>query len=78
MFKKHFNYVAPTVLAKELFETKDKKNDDLVNVIKSRLRDFKEEIRKMSKDEIEIEEPIEILDIVEKLVEFNEKIQEEV
>ena len=78
MFKKHFNYVAPTVLAKELFETKDKKNDDLVNVIKSRLRDFKDEIRKMSKDEIEIEEPNEILDIVEKLLEFNEKIQEEV
>ena len=78
MFKKHFNYVVPTVLAKELFETKDKKNDDLVNVIKSRLRDFKDEIRKMSKDEIEIEEPNEILDIVEKLLEFNEKIQEEV
>ena len=32
----------------------------------------------MSEDEIEIEEPTEILDIVEKLLEFNEKIQEEV
>ena len=25
LFKKHFNYVAPTVLAKELFKTKHKK-----------------------------------------------------
>ena len=32
----------------------------------------------MSEDEIEIEEPTEILDIVEKLLEFDEKIQEEV
>ena len=32
----------------------------------------------MSEDEIEIEKPNEILDIVEKLLEFNEKIQEEV
>ena len=29
MFKDYFNFVAPTVLAKELFETKDKnKNND--------------------------------------------------
>ena len=29
LFRKHFNFVAPTVLAKELFETKDKnKNND--------------------------------------------------
>ena len=32
----------------------------------------------MFEDQIEIEEPTEILDIVEKLLEFNEKIQEEV
>ena len=59
-----------------LFETKDKKeNNDLVNVIKSKLLDLKYEIEKMSEDEKEIEKPNEILDIVEKILEFSEKIQ---
>ena len=76
LFKKHFNYVAPTVLAKELFKTKDKnKNIKFVNMINSGLRDIKDEIEKMSKEEIEIEKPNEILDIVEKILEFSEKIQ---
>ena len=76
MFKKHFNYVAPTVLAKELFKTKDKnKNIKFVNMINSGLRDVKDEIEKMSKEKIEIEKPNEILDIVEKILEFSEKIQ---
>ena len=52
LFKKHFNYVAPTVLAKELFKTKDKnKNIKFVNVIKSALRDLKNEIEKMPQEE---------------------------
>ena len=76
LFKKHFNYVAPTVLAKELFKTKDKnKNIKFVNMINSGLHDIKDEIEKMSKEEIEIEKPNEILDIVEKILEFSEKIQ---
>ena len=40
LFKTHFSDIAPTVLAKKVFETKKKKkNNDLVNVIKSGLRD---------------------------------------
>ena len=36
LFKKHFNFKAPTVLAKKLHDTKDKKkNNELVNVIKT-------------------------------------------
>ena len=36
LFRIYFNSVAPTVLAKKLFETKDKnKNDKFVNLIKS-------------------------------------------
>ena len=36
LFKKHFNFKAPTVLAKKLYDTKDKKkNNELVNVIKT-------------------------------------------
>ena len=51
-FEKHFNFLAPTVLAKELFETTDKnKTIKFVNVIKSGLHDLKDEIKKMSEDE---------------------------
>ena len=76
LFEKHFNNVVPTALAKELFKTKDKnKNIKFVNMINSGLRDIKDEIEKMSKEEIEIEKPNEILDIVEKILEFSEKIQ---
>ena len=45
MFKNCFNFVAPTVLTKTLYETKNKKeNDKLVNVIKSGLIDLKNKI----------------------------------
>ena len=78
LFEKHFNVVAPTVLAKKLYETKDKKkNNDLVNVIKSRLCDLKNEIEKMSEDEIEIEKPNEIVQIVDEIIDFNNKIQKQ-
>ena len=44
-------------------------------MIKSRLSDLENEIEKMSEDEKKIEKPDEILDVVKKTVEFNEKIQ---
>ena len=72
MFKEYFNCIAPTALAKKLFETKDKnKNNDFENVIKSGLRDLKDEIKKMSEDEKEIEQPNKILEIVEEILDFN-------
>ena len=52
LFETHFNVIAPTVLAKTLFETKNKKNNnDLVNVSNSELKDLKEEITNMSEEE---------------------------
>ena len=46
------NFKAPTVLAKKLYDTKDKKkNNELVDVIKSGLIDLKDEIEKMLEDE---------------------------
>ena len=51
-FKTHFSFAAPTVLAKTLFETKNKKNNnDLVDVSNSELKDLKEEITNMSEEE---------------------------
>ena len=44
---------------KKIFETKDKnKNNDFVNVIKSGLRDLKDEIKKMSEDEKKLKNQI--------------------
>ena len=53
LFKRHFNNVVPSALAKKFFETKDKnKNNIFVNGINSGLRDLKDEMKKMSKGEI--------------------------
>ena len=67
MFIIYFNFVAPTVLAKKLFETKDKnKNDKFINLIRSEIIDLKEKIEKMCKNEIEIKKPDKRLKIVKK------------
>ena len=74
LLKKHFFIAVPSVLIKELYETKNrKKNNELVNVIKSRLSDLKDEIKEMSEDEKEIEKPDKILKIVEEILDFNNK-----
>ena len=75
MLKNYFDFAVPSALAKKLFKIKDKKkNNELVNLIKIKLIDLKDKIKKMSKDEIENEKPDEILNIVEEILEFNNKI----
>ena len=74
LFEKHFSVIAPIVLVKTLFKTKDKiKNNDLVNVIKSGLYDLKDKIEKMSEDKKKMKNQIEKLDIVEK-IKFNQSL----
>ena len=51
-------------------------NEKFVNVIKIGLSDLKNRIKEMS-GEIEIEKPDKIVDIVEKILEFNRQNQEE-
>ena len=64
-------------MKKIMYKTKNtNKNKDLVNVIKSRLVDLKNETKKMFEDETEIEKPDEIVDIVEKILELNDQNQE--
>ena len=72
LFKKHFNFVVPSVSVKQLYETKNKnKNNELVNVIKSGLSDLKDEIENMSENEIKTEKSSKILKIVEEIIIFN-------
>ena len=71
LFKDYFDNVVPSALAKQLYERKnERKNNKLVNLIRSRLSDLKDKIKRMSKDEIENEKPDKILDIVEEILEF--------
>ena len=58
LFKDYFDNVVPSALAKQLYETKnERKNNELVNLMKSILSDLKYKIKRMSKDEIENEKP---------------------
>ena len=50
-----------------------KRNQIRVNLIKSALTDFKNKIKNKSKNEIEFEQINEIVNIVEKILEFNEQ-----
>ena len=75
LFKRHFKFVSPTVLTKELYKTKNKKNNELVNVIKSGLSDLKDKSQEMSKEEIENETPDKILKIAEEILDFNREKQ---
>ena len=62
---------------KALYTANDKKkNNGLVNVIKSGLSNLKKEIENMGDEEKEIEKPNEIIDVVEKTLEFNKQNQQ--
>ena len=77
LFEKYFSVLIPTVLVKKLYETKDKnESNELVNVIKSGIIDLKNEIKKMSKEEIENEKPEKILKIAEEILKFNKQKQQ--
>ena len=52
------------------------KNSNLVNMFNSALKDLKEEIKKMSKEEIENERQDEIVRVVEMILDFN-KIEQQ-
>ena len=60
-------------LLEKLIKTKNnaEKNEIQVNLIKSGLRFFKEEIEDMIKEEKETEKPNEIVNIVENILELN-------
>ena len=48
-----------------------KKNSKLVNIFNSGLEDLEKEIKEMSKEEIEIEKPYNIVKVVKKILEIN-------
>ena len=67
----------PGAMFKTLYNLNDrKKHNLLVNTVKSGLSDLRNEIKKMSEDEIKTEKPYKIVDIVEKILKFNKQTQE--
>ena len=65
-------------MLKSVYKTNDiKKNSKLVNIIKSELSDSKDKIENMREEEKKIEKPSEIIDIVEKILEFNKQNQKD-
>ena len=72
LFKNYFDFSLPSAFVKKLYKTKNKKeNNELVEKIKNRWSDLKDEIKKMSEDEKETEKPDKILEIVEEILIFN-------
>ena len=73
LFKKHFKLERPVFLYKVLYETNNdkEKNSKLVNIFNSGLEDLEKEIKEMSKEEIEIEKPYNIVKVVKKILEIN-------
>ena len=72
LFKKYFYYDAPIFLVKELYKIKNKeKSNVFVNITNSGLKDLKEEIKVMSKEEKKKEKPDKIVKIVEEILKFN-------
>ena len=72
LFKNHFSYQRPTTMLKSIDTTKNtKKNNKLVNLIQSGLSDLRDEIDNIFEDKIRIEKLDKIVDIAEKIFDFN-------
>ena len=76
LFKKYFVLEKPTDILGKLYDSNDKeKNSRLVDIFKSGLFDLENEIKNMSEDEIKIEKPHKIVNVVKKILEFNKQNQ---
>ena len=76
LFEEYFSFSVPSALAKQLYEIKNKReNDGLVELIRARWSNLKDKIEKMSKKNIENEKPGKMLKIVEEILKFNREKQ---
>ena len=76
LFKTYFHSRISSELSKDLYKTNDReKNNAIVSLIKSELKDLQEEIENMSQEERENEKPDEIVEIVEEILKFNKQKQ---
>ena len=72
LFKRYFGFQKPSDIFKALNNINDiEKNNKLVSMISSELKDLKEDIIKMSKQERKIKKPDKIVEIVKEILKFN-------
>ena len=77
LFNEYFNIQRSSDMLMYLNKIDDKeKNNELVNVVNSGLKDIKEKIKKMSKEEKEAEDRELIVKIVEDILKFNKQNQQ--
>ena len=76
LFKKYFLFQTLSALLKDLYKTNDKeKNNRLVSMISSGLKDLRKEIKEMSEEEREIEKPDKIVEIVKEILTTRERFK---
>ena len=76
LFKNYINFIVPMALVKQLYKTKNKnKNNALVEQIKKRWSNLKDEAEKISDDEKEIEQPDRILKIVKEILDLIKRLK---
>ena len=74
---RHFGFQKPSDIFNSLIDTNDiEKSNKLVVSITGVLKEFKEEINKMSEQERKIEKPDKIVEIVKEILKFNKQKQE--
>ena len=77
LFKKRFNFQRPSDMLKCLYQANDKeKNNELVNIVDSGLKEFIKEDKKISEEERITEKSDKIIKIVKKILKFNKRKQE--
>ena len=77
IFQKYFKIQKPSLMYNVLRTLNDKeKNNNLVDMFNSALKDLKKDIKNMSEAEKEIEQPDEIIRVVEMILEFNKLKQQ--
>ena len=68
LFKKHFRVESPNIMYNVLSETDDKeKNNNLMNIFNSGLKDLENEMKNMSKRERKTKKPNNIVTVVKKI-----------
>ena len=72
LFREYFKYQDPDSMLKDLYSTRNiERNNIQVALIRSALTDFSNKINSMSENEIRFEQPNEIVNIIENILEFN-------
>ena len=65
-------------MLKKLFKIEDaNKNSKFLEEIKNRYSNLKDKVKDMSKEEVKIEKPNEILEIISEIIDFNKDLQKQ-